>query len=268
MSIIPVYPSDDEKLAFSYYNNLGWDIATIRDPLTKIPSVEKPESLAVEAKPTYKSEGIDFAKVKPYVFNLSLDYAIGAAGYATYGGVAGTAAVAFSDALGNHRFYIYTDLYRSISNSEFYISYWLLPNRIDWGFAISQYFDYPLLFSDLVYLQRKRGIDVFASYPFNTFLRFEAGFSPMLWDNEVWQFIDSPEGQYWNLDTIFTQKIFMPDAALVFDNTYWLWTGPIRGTGRGLKSMGPYYPTELFILVIWIIATIKKLRQDILWQPD
>lgn len=257
------YPSlsaDDEKLAFSYYNNVGWDIATIRDPLTKIPSVAVPESLAAEAKPTYKSEGIDFSKVKPYGFNLSLDYVIGAAGYATYAGVAGTAELAFSDALGNHRFYVYTDLYRSLSNSEFYLSYWLLPKRLDWSFAIYQYFAYPLLYTDLVYLQRQRGVNVTASYPFNTFLRVEAGLSPMIWDNEIWQLISNQEeGDYWNLDTIFGQKILMPNAAVVFDNTYWLWTGPIRGTRARAEIYGNVLSDRTFYTAYFDFRNYQKL---------
>ncbi len=227
------YPSisdNGEKLAFSYYSKIGWDLAIIREPLSKIPSTELPESLAVVTKPSYTSEGINFEKVKPYVFNISLDYAIGAAGYSTYGGVAGTAAIAFSDALGNHRFYIYTDLYRSLSNSEFYLSYWLLPKRIDWGFAIFQYFDYPEYYTDYVYLQQKRGINVLASYPFNKFFRFEAGFMPALWQNEIWRYVRTPQEQYWYRDTVFSEKVFLFNEALVFDNTYWSWTGPIRGS--------------------------------------
>ncbi|MEO0114759.1 MAG: BamA/TamA family outer membrane protein [candidate division WOR-3 bacterium] len=227
------YPSisaDGEKLTFSYYSNLGWDIAIIREPLTKIPVAEVPESLVIETRPSYQIEGIDWSKVKPYIFSLSLDYAIGAAGYSSYSGVAGTAAVAFSDALGNHRFYIYTDLYRSLSNSQFYLSYWFLPKRIDWGFAIFQYFDYPELYSNYIYLQQKRGIDILASYPFNKFFRFEAGFIPALWQNEVWRYISNQQGSYWYQDTVFGEKIFILSQALIFDNTYWLWTGPIRGT--------------------------------------
>uniref|UniRef100_A0A7C6A8F0 Bacterial surface antigen (D15) domain-containing protein n=1 Tax=candidate division WOR-3 bacterium TaxID=2052148 RepID=A0A7C6A8F0_UNCW3 len=227
------YPSiaaEGEKLAFSYYNNLGWDIAIIREPLHKIPLVESTESVYFESKPGYQSEGIDWAKVKPYIFSLSLDYAIGAAGYSTHSGVTGTAAIAFSDALGNHRFYIYTDLYRSLSNSEFYLSYWLLPKRIDWGVAIFQYFDYPELYYNYVYLQQKRGIDILTSYPFNKFFRLEVGFMPTLWQNEVWRYIKTPAGDYWEEDTIFSEKVFILNQALIFDNTYWLWTGPIRGT--------------------------------------
>lgn len=237
----PSISSDGEKLAFSYYNNLGWDVATIRDPLNKVPPVDKPESLAVEAKPAYKSEGIDFAKVKPYVFNLSLDYAIGAAGYATYGGVAGTAAVALSDALGNHRFYIYTDLYRDISNSQFYLSYWLLPKRIDWGFAIFQYFDYPEYSPYYIYhIRRERGFGVFPSYPINEFFRFETGATATLWDGEILRW-DNNE-QFWYSDSLYSNvKIFLLDGAIVFDNTYWLWTGPIRGT----RSRIGYYQTFL-----------------------
>ena len=243
------YPSlsaDGEKLAFSYYSNLGWDIAIIREPQNKIPSSELPETLATETKSAYQSEGIDYAKVKPYQFNLSLDYAVGAASYSTYGGVAGTAALAFSDALGNHRFYIYTDLYRSLSNSEFFVSYWLLPKRIDWGFALFQYFDYPEIHSRLVHLQRKRGLQVLAAYPFNKFFRLETGVMPMLWQNEIWRYAETPIDRYWYLDETYSEKVFLLDGALVFDNTYWLWTGPIRGTRARVEVYGTFLSDRKF----------------------
>lgn len=227
------YPSisvKEEKLTFSYYNNLGWDIAIISEPLSKIPSIELSESLAIKPKPSYQTEGIDFSKVKPYLFSLSLDYAIGAASFSTHRGVAGTAALAFSDALGNHRFYIYTDLYRSLSNSEFYVSYWLLPKRIDWGFAIFQYFDYPEIYYSYGYLQQKRGINILASYPFSKFFRLELGFLPALWQNEKWRYVSTPLNEGWTLEEKFSEKVFSLNQALIFDNTYWLPTGPIRGS--------------------------------------
>ena len=223
---------DDRKLAFAYFFDVGWDVAVILDPFENVPSDSgKPYQPPLD---TFKFEkaGLDFSRVKPVGFNLSLDYAAGAASYGTSasGGFAGTVNVAFSDMMGDHRFELYTDLYGNILNSDFMFQYWSLPRRVDYG----------LTFLQLQSIRRynpegalvwtlDRGIQTVAAYPFNRFVRIEAG--PAGYFSEVYKdtWVYGPSG----IDTTLrepTEKVLYGDAALVFDNTYWDWYGPARGT--------------------------------------
>jgi Tol biopolymer transport system component len=224
---------DDRKLAFAYFSNVGWDIAVILDPLEKIPTDSgKPYQPPLD---TYKFDkaGLDFSRVKPVGFNLSLDYAAGAASYGTgsSGGFAGAVYVAFSDMMGDHRFQLYTDLYGNILNSDFIFQYWHLPRRIDYGLTFYQlqdvrrYSPYQLLEWSL-----DRGVQTLAVYPFNRFARIEAG--PSITYSQVYQdtWYETPYEAGWDSADAYAQIVPSAAVALVFDNTFWDYNGPARGT--------------------------------------
>jgi Tol biopolymer transport system component len=223
---------DDRKLAFAYFFDVGWDIAVILDPLENLPAdLGKPYQPPLDTF-EFEKAGLDFSRVKPVGFNLSLDYAAGAASYGTSasGGFAGTVNVAFSDMMGDHRFELYTDLYGNILNSDFMFQYWSLPRRIDYGVTFLQLQNIRRYNPEgaLVWTL-DRGIQAVAAYPFNRFVRIEAG--PTGYFSEVYK--DTwPYGPS-RIDTTVrepTEKVLHGDAALVFDNTYWDWNGPARGT--------------------------------------
>jgi len=226
---------DDRKLAFAYYSNVGWDIAVMLDPLEKIPADSgKPYQPPLD---TYKFDkaGLDFSRVKPVGFNLSLDYAAGAASYGTgsSSGFAGTVYVAFSDMMGDHRFDLYTDLYGNILTSDFIFRYWHLPRRIDYGFTFFQFQDvrryspYQVLEWSL-----NRGLQALAAYPFNRFVRLEAGPTAYYSEAERDTWFDPPGIQRpdWYVASQWHEVVFSAQGALVFDNTYWDAYGPARGT--------------------------------------
>jgi outer membrane protein assembly factor BamA len=166
-------------------------------------------------------------------FKPSLDYAAGAASYGTSssGGFAGTVNVAFSDIMGDHRFELYTDLYGDILNSDLVIQYWLLPYRVDYGFTFFQFQD---IRSYNPYRERvwtlDRGVQAVATYPFNRFVRVEAGptgyFSVV--SRDTWN--KNPDVWRWDSADTYTEVVFQGAGALVFDNTFWDWDGPARGT--------------------------------------
>jgi WD40 repeat protein len=227
--------SDDRKLAFAYYSNVGWDIAVILDPFEKIPvDTGMPYQAPLD---TFKFDkaGLDFNRVKPVGFKPSLDYAAGAASYGTSasGGFAGTVNVAFSDMMGDHRFELYTDLYGNILNSDFIFQYWLLPYRVDYGFTLFQlqdvrrYSPYRVLEASL-----DRGVRALAVYPFNRFVRVEAGPTGYYSGVERDTWVDPPAVAEpgWYQDSLWHEVVFYGEGALVFDNTFWDWDGPARGT--------------------------------------
>ncbi|MCX6844687.1 MAG: BamA/TamA family outer membrane protein [candidate division WOR-3 bacterium] len=226
---------DDRKLAFAYFHNVGWDVAVMLDPLENLPADSgKPYQPPLDTF-AFEKAGLDFSKVRPVGFNPSLDYAAAAASYGTgsSGGFAGTVDVAVSDMLGDHRFELYTDLYGNILNSDIILQYWHLPRRIDYGFTLFQlqdvrrYNPYHILEWDI-----NRGVQALGVYPFNRFVRVEAGPAGYYSEVERDTWVDPPEVSEsgWYQDSLWHELVFDGEVALVFDNTYSDANGPARGT--------------------------------------
>ncbi len=249
---------DDRKLVFAYFENVGWDVALLLDPLEKIPIDTAPRSGLADSI-TFTRDGLDFDRVQQVGFSLSLDYIAGAASYTSGAqGFAGTADVAFSDILGNHRFEIYTDLYGDILNSNLVIQYWLLPFRIDYGFTLFQWRDFPYYYPGVVLKDRiARGGSVTISYPFNRFMRFETGLTGLGNEINSWRFV--PE-QGWYLDTAYMERIFYGSGAWVFDNTYWPDEfGPVRGTRTRLEAGSSFLSSRQFEAIQYDFRNYQRL---------
>ncbi|HTW91066.1 MAG TPA: BamA/TamA family outer membrane protein [bacterium] len=237
---------DDRKLAFAYFSNVGWDVAEILDPLVNIPSDSGKQYIPPLDTFRFDKNGLDFSQVKPVGFNLSLDYASGAASYGTgsAGGFEGLVDIAFSDMLGDSRFEVYTDLYGNILNSDFIFQYWYLPQRIDYGFTFYQLQD--IRRYDPGYMLEgalNRGLSMLGAYPFNRFVRAEIGPTAYYSNVERDTWVNYPEVPEpgWYQDSTWNEVDFYGEAALVFDNTYWDNNGPARGT-RARIGLDAYIP--------------------------
>jgi WD40 repeat protein len=255
---------DDRKLAFAYFSDVGWDVAVMLDPFENLPADSgKPYQPPLD---TFKFEkaGLDFSRVKPAGFNLSLDYAAGAASYGTgsSGGFAGLVDVAFSDMMGDHRFELYTDLYGDILNSDLVFQYWHLPRRIDYGFTffqlqdIRRYNPYHILEWNL-----NRGVRALGVYPFNRFVRVEAG--PTAYYSEVerdtWVSYPAVPQSGWYLDSLWNQIVLSGEAALVFDNTFWDYDGPARGTRARFGADASFLTSRQFQDVFMDVRNYQRL---------
>jgi Tol biopolymer transport system component len=228
------FSRDDRKLAFAYFFDVGWDVAVMLDPLENLPADSaKPYQPPLDTF-EFEKTGLDFSRVKPLGFNLSLDYAAGAASYGTgsAGGFEGLIDVAFSDMVGDHRFELYTNLYGDILSSDLIFQYWHLPGRIDYGFtfyqlqSVKRYVPYSLWERTL-----DRGLQALAAYPFNRFARIEAG--PSISFSTVYQdtwYSNPPYYVGWDSSDTYSEIVPSAAAAFVFDNTYWDYDGPARGT--------------------------------------
>lgn len=242
----PTFSRDGDRLVLAYYNNLGWDIGYVKDPLQNLP--QRTESLLVAATDTatYRETGLDPARIKRYGFNLTPDYAVGMASYATGTGLSGTLDLALSDALGNHRFYLSTNLIGDILNSDFSLSYWYLPNRVDYGVGLFQqfsnlyYFGTDFFYPDSVLALRDLGVSGLAAYPLNKYARFE--FSPTAAARQGALYIHDPENpndEYPLARPAQWYPLFQLDGAYVFDNSYWgTMTAPERGTRFRAEAYG------------------------------
>ena len=136
--------------------------------------------------------------------------------------------MALSDMLGDHRFEIYTDIYGDVLNSDLTVQYWLLPFRLDWGFTFFQFRETPYYSYTFVEERMNRGGQVMTAYPFDKFTRIELGATGYASEVSFWNWYEPHQTFY--RDSTRWERIFYGEAAFVFDNTYWTWQGPARGT--------------------------------------
>lgn len=174
---------------------------------------------------------------------------IGAQLGGTYGsGVQGGTFITLSDMLGNHNMVIAGNLSGALSDAAVFAGYSYAKTRTNYGVSISQqpYYRYagsaiipnlPInggtrdVNADFFLRDVFRSASIGASYPFSTFRRIEASVNGVDYRSE--QIITGYDRE--TLDPV-TKTIDLgsltfaePQAALVFDNTLFGWTGPIIG---------------------------------------
>jgi WD40 repeat protein len=254
---------DDRKLTFAYFDDVGWDIVLILDPLDVIPETEVGEGYRAPGDTAvFAREGLDHDSIRPLRFNLSADYAVGSASYTSgsYGGLTGLLYVSLSDMLGNHRFGIYTNIYGDILNSDLMLQYWLQPFRIDYGFTFFQWRDVLAYVPLLYYRERvQRGGQAVAVYPFDKFTRVEVNLTGY-WSQEAAWMYDSASN-IWRSVGSWDDRVFYGGPAFVFDNTYWTWQGPARGTRTrfGVDATIPTLSARQFLSASWDFRNYQRL---------
>ncbi len=171
-------------------------------------------------------------KVNKYKLNFSPDIIYGNAGFSTFFGVEGTTQMLFSDMLGDHQIYFATNLNIDLKNSDYYLAYYYLPNRIDLGIqgfhsARFLYIDDP---DGTAYLYRFRtyGGIFSASYPIDKFNRIdlELAWYTILKENLDYSGYNSQE-----------RSLLLPVIGYTHDNTLWGYTGPNNGERYSLTFM-------------------------------
>ena len=163
-----------------------------------------------------------------YKLNFSPDLVYGAANYDTFYGVEGSTVLAFSDMLGDHQIIFQTDLLIDLRNSDYGISYYYLPGRIDWGFqafhdAKFLYLNSLSLDEDMLYRFQTWAIGASASYPIDRFNRVDCS---LMWLNLSRENLDDPTEPSQN------RSIILPFISYVNDNSVWQgdWFGPNNGS--------------------------------------
>lgn len=159
---------------------------------------------------------------RKYKLNFTPDLVYGNAGYNTFYGLEGTTIMAFSDMLGDHRIQFQTDLYLDLKNSNYGLSYWYLPDRIDYGFHGFHNARF-LFLGDEFFRFRAWGVGITASYPVDKFNRID--FSG-LWVNLSRDNLDNP------FETQQRRSFLLPEVSYVSDNSLWsgAWFGPSNGS--------------------------------------
>ncbi len=162
-----------------------------------------------------------------YKVTFTPDIIYGNAGYNSFFGVQGSTLMAFSDMLGNHQIFLYTDLVVDLKNSDFAFQYNYLPSRL--GFSVTGshvarflYLNSPYYsgYYDL-YRFQSYGISLATSYPLDRFNRLEAGLG---WLSLTRENLDEPYEPSQN------RTLFVPTLRYIHDNSFWGYIAPINGS--------------------------------------
>ncbi len=177
----------------------------------------------------YKNDSGEY-KTKSYKVHFTPDMVSGGAGYSQFFGLQGSTLLAFSDILGNHRIEIYSDIFYSLKNSNFLVSYYYLPKQTDLGISLFHY-SY-LFFSYYTYLRdRNYGFALSASHPFNRYRRLNASVTGFVIDRD-WGTIDPYgfTGQFLTEEAnLFERRVLLASIGYSTDTVVWGWTGPVNG---------------------------------------
>jgi len=224
------YPSiseDGNKIAFSYYNDYGYDVCVVKEPLTKMEDCSTPEGVTTEV--VFERTELDAKQVRKYRTHFTFDYFVASASfYYPFLGLSGIGQIALSDILGNHHIQFSSDFYGDLTSSDIFINYWYLKKRIDFGVALFQYLNYFREYggNDLV-IWRNLGIATIAQYPFDRFFRSEFSiYVYKVYETRWYNFFPRYESDTYNEANY---NFFYPGLAFVFDNVKWGEIGPHSG---------------------------------------
>lgn len=147
------------------------------------------------------------------------------------GGTGGSGAVAFSDLLGNEQFTLVLANDSEQFGTDFWdgwqgaLSYYNLSRRLNYGvgvFRLTSLYD-----ADFDELRREKrlGVQAFASYPFNRFVRLETGVA-----------LRHVTEHFFRDGTLATIDQVTNSLGLAYDDARWTWDGPVGGTRAFLST--------------------------------
>ncbi len=180
-----------------------------------------------------------------YKVKLTTDYVSSFGGYQGNIGFSGGAMISFSDMLGNHNFMVGANIYGKIQDSDLLFQYLNLKGRTDMGFYVTQFRDVYYLstvYSGAEYLANIwRGAGLIFIRPFNRFRRLEWSLNAYSVSEKTFQqnFMDYYYYNYareLNVQEYGTTYFAGPEAALVFDNVAYGYTGPVDGSRYRLST--------------------------------
>lgn len=248
----PSWSPDGTNIAFTSFRRGGWDIYVLKNPLSHRKSPEElpmtafaetrmgPEGGATPPSletvtPAATTGVFDSTQAKyevhKYKTKFSPDIISGSLGYSTYYGFSGQTLIVVSDILGNHRFYIATDMYYSLEESDYQVVYFYLPRRIDYGVGLFHFKDYYFSPDGALFSDRNYGLTSLISRPFNKFSRLDL---KLLWLTVIREYYStylSRDGRL-VMEPYASRRIniLAPSLSLVNDTVLWGRTGPVNGS--------------------------------------
>ena len=171
----------------------------------------------------YKDERGEY-RVNDYKTRFTLDLVQTYAGYSTLYSAQAMTQFMFSDMLGNHRISVATEMQLSLENSDYFITYHLLPFRTNYYFTIFHTAYWYSYYSEASRL-RNYGFDVMASLPFDRFRRLDIGLTANMVEHTLFY---RYEGIF-QKDTTDALATIMPRVGYVWDNAEWTYLHPVNG---------------------------------------
>jgi hypothetical protein len=202
--------------------------------------------------------------VEKYRPRFTPDWVSGAFGYTSGYGLSGSAQIAISDVLGNHRFYISSDFFSSLDSSNFQVVYERLANRLNLSVGVYNFKEY--YYSDRTWLgedlgekryftERSYGVSVGLSYPFSMFSRVELDVSALSMDRQYAE--ESATGIIELTDEEIARSLVIPSVRFVNDTTLWGSVGPLSG-GRSSLVLQRAWETGGDFQYVTAIADVRK----------
>ncbi|ACF15077.1 WD40 domain protein beta Propeller [Chloroherpeton thalassium ATCC 35110] len=230
----------DEKDKNAPYENVSIDLRNFvfdKDFVSGMDKEKEDQQKKKEPeKPKFESY-LDEAgeyRVRKYKLSFTPDIVYGNAQYDALYGARGAAVFAFSDLMGDHNLTIFTNLQLDLQNSDYGLSYYYLPNRINYGLSAFHQARFLGITNDEDYVEyyryRTYGAALITSLPLNRFkrLEFSLGFITLSKEN-----LESDNGNE-------RVSFLYPSLSFIHDNTLaWLYA-PISGTRYGLSFSGTY----------------------------
>ncbi len=169
-------------------------------------------------------------KQNHYKLKFAPELVTGGLTYDNFYGLQGQSYLSISDLLGNHHFYLLTDLVNTIDQSNIQVAYAYTAKRIDYT---ASFFHFKNLyyndsrvyfFSDRIY-----GLQGYAAYPFSKFTRIDLSASQITVDRE--NYVNPDAGIPLNQTT----NLLVGSLSLVNDAVIWGLTGPVGGERYMIK---------------------------------
>jgi Tol biopolymer transport system component len=157
--------------------------------------------------------------VKKYKAKFSPDYVSGGLSYDAFYGLRGQSFIVVSDFLGNHQFYVSTDLVNSLGQTDLQLFYLNNTYRCDFGVGIFHNKNYFIDPSDRLFSDRTYGALASLSYPFSMYRRLQIDLAQIYIDRTYY---DAPFNNSSN-DATSVQ------LSLINDTVLWGMTGPLNG---------------------------------------
>lgn len=164
-------------------------------------------------------------KQKKYSPRFAPDVVAGGLSYDTFFGLRGQSFLYVTDVMGDHQFFLATDLLNSIDQSNFQLFYNYSRKRMDYGLGVLYYKNFyidnrsAVGFSDRLFSDKVYGLLAQTSYPFSKFTRAQLSLSALNFDRE---YFDPPFDDA-------SRQLVVGNLSLVSDVVLWGIVGPTNG---------------------------------------
>jgi len=175
-------------------------------------------------------------KIHNYKVKLSPDLVYGTVGYSQFFGTQGFTNIMLSDVLGNHRLNIAASMFGDFRNSDYALTYFYLPKRLDVGAGLYHNAYYFWSSNTGWVRDRNYGLTLYLSNPFDRYRRVDYGLSLMGISRSYLELPDDLVDLLIRFNLISPRNRFFLLNSLSYtkDTTIWGYTGPTNGTRYGI----------------------------------